>query len=258
MDAPVKGRGERTSDKAPPACRTNRLLAALPASVFAQWLPHLVPTELRLGQVLSEPHQPELQVWFPVSAIVSLLYVLENGDSAEIAVIGRDGMLGVSQCLGGNSSTSRSVVQLAGWAYCMPAATLKAWFDEGGPVARLMLRYVQALLAQMAQTAVCNRHHSIDQQLCRWILLSLDRMDGDTLPMTQRLIADMLGVRREGVTLAAAKLQQAGLIRYARGNIRVLDRSGIEERCCECYAVVEKEYLRLLPVQQAELSQEGT
>ena len=251
MDAPVRVRGRPASSETPPECHSNLLLAALPASVYAQWLPHLVPTELRLGQVLSEANQSELQVWFPVSSIVSLLYVLENGDSAEIAVIGREGMVGVSQCLGGNSSTSRSVVQLAGWAYCMPGVVLKAWFDEGGQVARLLLRYVQALLAQMAQTAVCNRHHSIDQQFCRRVLLSLDRMDGHILPMTQRLIADMLGVRREGVTVAAAKLQQAGLIRYARGSIEVLDRRGIEERCCECYAVVEKEYLRLLPVQPA-------
>lgn len=251
MDAPVRVRGTRTSHAIPPEHRTNRLLAALPPSVFAQWLPHLVLTELRLGQVLSEAHQSEPQVWFPTSAIVSLLHVLENGDSAEIAVMGREGMVGVSQCLGGESGTGRSVVQLAGWAYCMPGLILKAWFDEGGPVARLLLRYVQALLAQMAQTAVCNRHHSIDQQLCRWILLSLDRTDGPILTMTQRLIADMLGVRREGVTMAAAKLQLAGLIQYARGSIAVLDRSGIEARCCECYAVVEKEYLRLLPVQQA-------
>jgi CRP-like cAMP-binding protein len=250
MEAPVKGHSPRLANEAPPAFSSNRLLAALPAAVSAQWSPHLVLTELRLGQVLFEAHQPELQVHFPTTAIVSLLYVLENGDTAEIAVVGRDGMVGVSQCLGGNSSTSRSVVQLAGWAWCLPAAVLKATFDRGGPVAGLMLRYVQALLAQMAQTAVCNRHHSIDKQLCRWILLSLDRMEGDTLPMTQGLIADMLGVRREGVTVAAAKLQRAGLIRYARGSIRVLDRSGLEERSCECYAVVEKEYQRLLPLQQ--------
>jgi CRP-like cAMP-binding protein len=186
-------------------------------------------------------------VYFPTTAIVSLLYVMENGASAEIAVVGNEGLVGVSLFMGGETTPSRAVVQSAGQGVRLSARTLKDEFNRAGAVLHLLLRYTQALITQMAQTAVCNRHHSLDQQLCRWMLLSLDRLQGDELVMTQELIANMLGVRREGVTEAALKLQRAGLIRYARGRISVLDRAGLEERTCECYAVVKKEYDRLLP-----------
>ena len=186
-------------------------------------------------------------VYFPTTAIVSLLYVMENGASAEIAVVGNEGIVGISLFMGGESTPSRAVVQSAGQGFRLTAQTIKDEFDRSGPVMHLLLRYTQALITQMAQTAVCNRHHTLDQQLCRWLLLSLDRLRGSELVMTQELIANMLGVRREGVTEAALKLQQAGLIRYARGHITVLDRPGLEKRTCECYAVVKKEYDRLLP-----------
>ena len=185
-------------------------------------------------------------VYFPTTAIVSLLYVMENGASAEIAVVGNEGVLGISLFMGGESTTSRAVVQSAGRAYRLSAAAMKDEFNRA-PVLHLLLRYTQALITQMAQTAVCNRHHTLDQQLCRWLLLSLDRLQGNELIMTQELIANMLGVRREGVTEGALKLQKAGLIQYARGRIEVLDRAGIEQRSCECYAVVKNEYDRLLP-----------
>ncbi len=186
-------------------------------------------------------------VYFPLTAIVSLLYVMENGASAEIAVVGNEGIVGISLFMGGESTPSRAVVQSAGHGYRLNAQTMKDEFNRAGPVLHLLLRYTQALITQMAQTAVCNRHHTLDQQLCRWLLLSLDRLRGNDLVMTQELIANMLGVRREGVTEAALKLQKVGLIRYARGHISVLDRAGLEQRTCECYAVVKKEYDRLLP-----------
>jgi len=191
-------------------------------------------------------------VYFPTTAIVSLLYVMENGASAEIAVVGNEGIVGISLFMGGESTPSRAVVQSAGQGLRLKAQVMKDEFNQAGPVLHLLLRYTQALITQMAQTAVCNRHHSLDQQLCRWLLLSLDRLQGVELVMTQELIANMLGVRREGVTEAALKLQQAGLIRYARGRITVLDRGGLEKRTCECYAVVKTEYDRLLPAGQTD------
>jgi CRP-like cAMP-binding protein len=199
-----------------------------------------------LGQVLYEPGTTMSHVFFPTTAIVSLLYVMEDGASAEIAVVGNEGLVGVSQFMGGGSTPSRAVVQSAGKGFRLKADLMQEEFLRAGPVMNLLLRYTQALITQMAQTAVCNRHHSLDQQLCRWLLLSLDRLAGDELQMTQELIANMLGVRRGGVTDSAMKLQEAGLIRYARGRIQVLDRSGLEQRSCECYAVVKKEYDRLL------------
>jgi CRP-like cAMP-binding protein len=212
-----------------------------------RWLPHLEFVELPLAHVLYESGATLSHVYFPTTAIVSLLYVLENGASAEIAVVGNEGIVGVSMFMGGKSTPSRAVVQSAGQGFRFKAETLEEEFNRAGPVLHLLLRYTQALITQMSQTAVCNRHHSLDQQLCRWLLLSLDRLQGDELVMTQELIANMLGVRREGVTEGALKLQNAGLIRYARGRITVLDRAGLEKRTCECYAVVKKEYERLLP-----------
>jgi len=204
-----------------------------------------------LGQVLYESGDTLSHVYFPTTAIVSLLYVMENGASAEIAVVGNEGIVGISLFMGGDSTTSRAVVQSAGEGFRLKAQIMKDAFEEAGAVLELLLRYTQALITQMAQTAVCNRHHSLDQQLCLWLLLSLDRLPGNELVMTQELIANMLGVRREGVTEGALKLQQAGLIRYARGHILVLDRLGLERRSCECYAVVKKEYDRLLPETRA-------
>ena len=228
----------------------NHLLAALPAAERRRWLPLLEPVDLSLGQVLYESGSTMSHVYFPSTAIVSLLYVMEDGASAEIAVVGNEGLVGIALFMGGESTPSRAVVQSAGKGHRMRAAAVKEEFDRSSAVLHLLLRYTQALMTQMAQTAVCNRHHSLDQQLCRWLLLSLDRLQGNELVMTQELIANMLGVRREGVTEAALKLQNAGLIRYARGRIRVLDRAGLERRTCECYAVVKKEYERLLPALQ--------
>jgi CRP-like cAMP-binding protein len=225
----------------------NHLLAALPAAEWQRWLPHLESVEMPLGQVLYEAGGTLSHVYFPTTAIVSLLYVMENGASAEIAVVGNEGIVGISLFMGGDSTSSRAVVQSAGAGLRLKAQIMKDDFNRAGPVLHLLLRYTQALITQMAQTAVCNRHHSLDQQLCRWLLLSLDRLQGSELVMTQELIANMLGVRREGVTEGALKLQQAGLIRYARGHISVLNRDGLEIRTCECYAVVKKEYDRLLP-----------
>ena len=199
-----------------------------------------------LGQILYESGSALSHVYFPTSSIVSLLYVMENGASAEIAVAGNEGLVGVSLFMGGDTTPSRAVVQSAGRGYRLPAKIVKEEFSRA-PVMHLLLRYTQALITQMSQTAVCNRHHTLDQQLCRWLLLSLDRLDGDELLMTQELTANMLGVRREGVTEAALQLQSSGLIRYARGRISVLDRPGLEARSCECYSVVKKEYDRLLP-----------
>jgi CRP-like cAMP-binding protein len=227
--------------------RTNQLLAALPDVEWQRWLPQLEEVDLPLGQVLYEPGNTLSHVYFPTTAIVSLLYVMENGSSAEIAVVGHEGIVGISLFMGGESTPSRAVVQSAGRGFRMEAQTIKEEFNRAGAVLHLLLRYTQALITQMSQTAVCNRHHSLDQQLCRWLLLSLDRLQGSELIMTQELIANMLGVRREGVTEGALKLQYAGLIRYARGRITVLDRPGLERRTCECYAVVKREYDRLLP-----------
>ena len=215
--------------------------------MWEDWQPQLEPVELRLGDVIYESGATLSHVYFPTSAIVSLLYVTENGKSAEIAIVGNDGIVGVSLFMGGESTTTRAVVQSAGQAFRLKAQALKQEFDKTGPVLHLLLRYTQALITQMAQTAACNRHHSLDQQLCRWLLLSLDRLNDGELIMTQELIADMLGVRREGVTESALKLQHAGLIRYARGRIAVLNREGLEKRTCECYSAVKKEYSRLLP-----------
>ena len=234
-----------------PDPRKNHLLAALPVAEWQRWLPQLESVELSLGQVLYESGSTLSHVYFPTSAIVSLLYVMENGASAEIAGVGNEGIVGISLFMGGESTPSRAVVQSAGHGFRLKAQLMKEEFNRSGPVLHLLLRYTQALITQMAQTAVCNRHHSLDQQLCRWLLLSLDRLQGTELVMTQELIANMLGVRREGVTEAAHKLQDAGLIRYARGHISVVDRNGLENRTCECYAVVKKEYDRLLPNQLA-------
>ena len=205
-----------------------------------------------LGKVLYESGATLSHVYFPINAIVSLLYVMENGASAEIAIVGNEGLVGISLFMGGESTPSRAVVQSAGQGYRLRAHAMKDEFNRAGPVLHLLLRYTQALITQMTQTAVCNRHHSLDQQLCRWLLLSLDRLDGADLVMTQELIANMLGVRREGVTEGALKLQEAGLIRYHRGHITVLDRPRLEQRTCECYAVVKREYDRLLPVTLAQ------
>lgn len=236
---------------AKPAPHQNLLLAALPEAEWARWAPQLELVDLPLGKVLHEAGAPMPYVYFPTSAIVSLLYVLENGASAEIAVVGFEGVVGISILMGGGSTPSRAVIQSAGKGYRLRAEAMKGEFDRSGPVMHLMLRFIQALITQMSQTAVCNRHHALDQQLCRWLLLSLDRLHGDQLVMTQELIANMLGVRREGVTEAALNLQKVNLIQYARGHITVLDRAGLEKRTCECYDVVKKEYDRLLPNIQA-------
>jgi CRP-like cAMP-binding protein len=227
--------------------RQNHLLAVLPVAEFERLLPHLKLVPLPLGEVLYESGIELRYVYFPTDSIVSLLYVMEDGDSAEIAVVGNEGVIGISLFMGGETTPSRAVVQSAGHAYRLPGQALKQEFIRGAAMQHLLLRYTQALLTQMAQTAVCNRHHSLDQQLCRWLLLSLDRLASNELVMTQELIANMLGVRREGVTEAAGKLQQAGLIHYSRGHITVIDRAGLEARTCECYAVVKKECDRLLP-----------
>jgi len=227
--------------------RDNRLIAALPEAEWLRWQPRLEWVEMPLGQVLYESGRSMAHVYFPTTAIVSLLYVMESGASAEIAVVGHEGLVGISLFMGGETTPSRAVVQSAGQGFRLPARVIKEEFNRSGPVMHLLLRYTQALITQMAQTAACYRHHSLDQQLCRWLLLSLDRLPGNELVVTQELIANMLGVRREGVTEAALKLQKAGLIRYARGHVTVLDRTGLERRSCECYAVVKREYDRLLP-----------
>jgi CRP-like cAMP-binding protein len=227
--------------------KKNHLLAAIPEPEFSHWSSQLERVEMPLGQVLYEASTTMTHVYFPTTSIVSLLYVLQSGATAEIAVVGNEGMIGVALFMGGESTPSRAVVQSAGVGYRLKSQTMKTEFDRAGPVLHLLLRYTQALITQMSQTAVCNRHHSLDQQLCRWLLLSLDRLASNELVMTQELIANMLGVRREGVTEGALKLQEAHLIRYARGRITVLDRKGLERRTCECYGVVKKEYDRLLP-----------
>lgn len=229
----------------------NHLLAMLPPDEFETLRDNLELVHLPLGDSVSEPYIEMKHVYFPVDAIVSLLCVMEDGGSAEIAVVGFEGIVGVSLFMGGETTPSRAVVQSAGYAYRLPGSVLKTEFYRGGPMQRLLLRYTQALLTQMAQTAVCNRHHTLDQQLCRWLLLSHDRLGSNELLMTQELIANMLGVRREGVTEAAGKLQKAGLIKYHRGHITIRDRAELEARSCECYAVVKSEYERLLPRETA-------
>jgi CRP-like cAMP-binding protein len=232
--------------------KQNRLLSALPVADYQRLLPVLEPVSLPLGLVLYESGETLDYVYFPTDSIVSLLYVMVDGASAEIAVTGCEGLVGIALFMGGETTPSRAVVQSAGQGYRLRAASLKKEFDNGGALQHLALRYTQALITQMAQTAVCNRHHSVEQQLCRWLLLSLDRLPSNELTMTQELIANMLGVRREGVTEAAGRLQAAGLIRYSRGHIEVLDRPKLEVRVCECYAVVKKEYDRLLDGKHAD------
>jgi CRP-like cAMP-binding protein len=231
--------------------RENSLLAALPDPEWRRWEPLLQPVDMPLGQVLYEPGATLTHVYFPTTSIVALLYVMEDGASAEIAVVGNEGIVGISLFMGGESTSSSAVVQSAGHGFRLAAQLLKDEFARAGPVRHLLLRYTQALITQMAQTAVCNRYHLLDQQLCRWLLLSLDRLRVNELAVTQQLISNMLGVRREGVNEAAHKLQLAGLISYVRGRIMVLDRAGLEKRTCECYAVVKREYDRLLPEELA-------
>jgi len=235
------------ADRARQRPHLNHLLDALPPGDFTRIAPHLELIPMRLGDVLYEPGTKLRHVYFPTTSIVSLLYVMEDGASAEIAIVGNEGVRGISLFMGGETTPSRAVVQSAGYGFRLKAQLLKNEFGRFGPMMHLLLRYTQALITQMAQTAVCNRHHSVDQQLCRWLLLSLDRLSSNELSMTQELIANMLGVRREGVTEAAGKLQDAGLIRYLRGRITVLDRPGVEARTCECYQVVRAEFDRLLP-----------
>jgi CRP-like cAMP-binding protein len=227
--------------------RDNWLLAALADSQRERWVPGLELVDLPLAKVLIAPGDNTTHVYFPTTAIVSLLYVMENGASAEIAVVGNEGLVGISLFMGGQSTSSSAVVQAAGQAWRLQADLLMDEFNRGGPVLNLLLRYTQALITQMAQTSVCNRHHAVDQQFCRWLLLTLDRLQASDIVMTQELLSNILGVRRASVTEAAGNLQRDGLIRYERGHITVLDRPGLERRSCECYAVVKKEYDRLLP-----------
>ncbi|MEA3642288.1 MAG: Crp/Fnr family transcriptional regulator [Lamprobacter sp.] len=241
-----------TTAPSPASPHQNHLLDALPKAEYEQMLSNLEPISLALGQVIYESGEGLSHVYFPTTAIVSLLYVMENGASAEIAVVGNEGIVGIALFMGGETMPNRAVVQSAGLAYRLKGPLLKREFARfggrrQGSLQPLLLRYTMALLTQMAQTAVCNRHHTIDQQLCRWLLLSLDRLPSNKLDMTQELIANMLGVRREGVTEAAGRLQSAGLIRYSRGHIEILDRPGLEARVCECYEVVRREFERLLP-----------
>jgi CRP-like cAMP-binding protein len=233
----------------------NYLLAALPRAEFDNIAARLEPITLALGQMLYEPGGQLRYAYFPTSAILSLHYVMESGSSAEFAGVGNEGMLGVALFMGGDTTSSSAVVQTAGQAYRVERRALKEAFDKAGVLQQLLLRYAQALFTQTAQTAACNRHHSVDQQLCRWLLLTLDRLPGQELIMTQELVASMLGVRREGITEAAGKLQRAGLISYRRGHISVLERSGLEAHVCECYTVVKNEFDRLLPDGR---SQQGT
>jgi CRP-like cAMP-binding protein len=224
----------------------NRLLAALPREEYERVLPHLGHVTFRLGEVVYESGGQMEHIYFPTNAIISLLYLMENGASAEMGMAGKEGLVGVALFMGGNTMPNRAVVQSAGRAVRMKARVLQEEFARGGTFQRLLLRYTQALLTQMSQTAVCNRLHAIEQQLCRWLLLSHDRLDSDELVMTQELIANMLGVRREGVTAAAGRLQEQGLISYVRGRIQILDRRRLEASACECYKVVKDEYERLL------------
>lgn len=226
--------------------KQNHLIAALPAEVFERFLPHLELIQMPLGEVLYESGGQLQHVYFPTSAILSLHYVMEDGASAEIAGVGNEGVLGISLFMGGNTTPSRATVQTGGQGYRLKGQLMMEEFNRAGPMMRLMLRYTQALMTQMSQTAVCNRHHSVEQQLCRWLLLTLDRLPSSELTMTQELIAGMLGVRREGITETAGNLQREGLISYRRGHITVLDRARLELHACECYGVVKKEFYRLL------------
>jgi len=236
----------------------NRLLAALPTEVFDRLLPYLTLTPVPLGKVVYEPGAELENVYFPLpGCIVSMLYVMKDGASAEIAVVGDEGMVGIALFMGGGTTPSRALVQSAGQVFLLNGSLLKKEFDRHGKLQVLLLRYTQALITQMSQTAVCNRHHSVEKQLCRWLLLSRDRLPTNELTMTQELIANMLGVRREGVTEAAGKLQAQGLIHYSRGHITILDRPGLEARVCECYGVVKREYDRLLPEKAAPLSKQA-
>jgi CRP-like cAMP-binding protein len=229
--------------------RRNRLLGAMPEADWLRFAKNLKEVELPLGEVIYESGSEQPYVYFPTDSIISLLYVMQDGSSAEIAIVGNEGLVGISLFMGGASTSSRAIVQSAGRAFRMRAQFVRDEFVLAGSMQQIFLRYTQALLTQMGQTAVCNRHHSVDQQLCRWLLMSLDRLSSDTLTMTQELIANMLGVRREGVTEAAGNLQRDNLILYSRGRIRVLDRPGLERRACECYAVVRDEFQRLMPWQ---------
>ena len=246
LSLPLKG-GSRMAAPAIHSPHQNHLLDALPAGDYERLAPDLELIPMGLGDVLYESGSQLRYVYFPTTSIISLLYVMEDGASAEIAIVGNEGILGISLFMGGETTPSRAVVQSTGHGYRLKAELLKSEFERSGPTMHLLLRYTQALITQMAQTAACNRHHSVDQQLCRWLLLSLDRLASNELFMTQELIANMLGVRREGVTEAAGKLQNAGLISYQRGSITVLDRPGLEARSCECYQVVKTEFDRLLP-----------
>ncbi len=236
------------------AAKVNELIAALPEETYRKWTARLEAVDMRQGDVLHDSGGIVGHVYFPTTSVVSLLHILESGASAEIAMVGNEGIVGVSAFMGGNSPPNRSVVRNSGGGYRLPAAILMHWFEQGGPVTQLLLRYTQALMTQVSQVAVCNRHHSLDQQLCRLLLFSLDRLHTLDLWMTQELISNMLGVRREGVTEAAAALQKAGVIRYARGRITVMDRKALERRSCECYTVVKAEYDRLLPGKPASAS----
>jgi CRP-like cAMP-binding protein len=231
--------------------RQNHLLRALPHEQWERWRSHLEYVDLQLGQVVYEPGITLTHVYFPTTAIVSILYVMHNGESAEIAIVGNEGVVGVSLFMGGESTSSRALVQSAGGAYRLSAELMNQEFNRAGPVLHLLLRYTQALMTQMVQTAACNKHHSLDQQLCRWLLLSLDRLQGTEMLMTEKLIAHMLGVTREVAVKGAVQLQTAGLIDYQEGRIHVLDRNAMEKRSCECYAVVKAEYDRLLPLKLA-------
>jgi len=227
----------------------NGLFRSIPIPDWERIFPHVQPCNLKLGEIVFEPHVIQKYAYFPSTAIISLLYCLENGASAEMAVVGNEGMAGVCIFMGGESTTSDAVVQSEGLAFKIPSSVIVGEFNKSPAVMHLLLRFTQALITQMSQTAVCNRHHNIDEQLCRWLLLSIDRLQSNELVMTQQLIANMLGVRREGVTEVALKLQKAGLIQYARGRITVINRAGLEMRTCECYKVVKDEYNRLLPAE---------
>ncbi len=236
--------------------RTNHLLAAIPDAEWERFAQHLRPTSMKLGDVIYESGTEQPYVYFPTNSIVSLLYVMENGDAGEIAIVGNEGLVGISLFMGGGSTADRAVVQSAGYAFRMEGRYIREEFLLAGPVQQLFLRYTQALISQMGQTAVCNRHHTVNQQLCRWLLMSMDRLPSNELTMTQELIANMLGVRREGVTDAAGKLQRAGVIEYRRGKIRVLDRPLLEKMACECYDVVRREFARLLPWDRGRVTHE--
>lgn len=247
MIASTMGPMARARQPSGPDPRQNRLLAALPGPDYEALRPTLEPVVLACGMALYESGSPQPYLYFPAGGIVSLLYLLEDGSSTEIALTGREGVVGIALFMGGGATPSRAVVQIPGHAWRMRAARMKRSFDRGGALQPLLLRYTQALITQMTQAAVCNRHHAVDQQVCRWLLLALDRLASSEIRMTQERIAHLLGVRREGVTEAAGRLQSAGLIEYSRGRIRVLERAGLEQRVCECYAVVRREYERLLP-----------